>query len=80
MKRKREISRDEIIASLKLDESILFNKNYHGVKLCQMKESARAVDISPVFKPVLLFERLSLYESKCKSVSVNCVYEKYFFA
>ena len=78
-KRKRvdkEVSRDEIIASLKLDETILFNIDYHGVKLCLMKESARAVDISPVF----LFERLSLYEPKCAPVSTNVEYEKYFFA
>jgi len=71
-KRKREdISREEIIASLKLDEHIMFNMDYHGVKLCQMKESARAVDISPV----LLFEKLSLYEP---NVSYE-PHERYFF-
>jgi len=44
------------------------NKHYHGIKLCQMKESARAVDISP---DILVLGQLTLYEH---------ANEKYFFA
>ena len=60
-------SREKIISGLKLDEDILFNQHYHGIKLCQMKESARVIDISP---DILLIGGLTLYEP---------VYEKYFF-
>ena len=59
-------SRETIIARLKIDDDV--NKHYHGIKLCQMKESARAMDISP---DILVLGQLTLYEHGN---------EKYFFA
>jgi len=71
-RRRLNETREEIISGLKLDEDTLLETYfyYHGVKLCQMLSSARAVDISPVDSTYLMMDSLTLNEKN----------EKYFFA
>lgn len=77
MKKRKISEREKIVSSLRLDDDIAFNSDYHGHKIHDMKSTMEAdldaIDISPDFVQPLTqdFKGLS-FEGKERVFFVQC--------